>query len=266
MGYGLRLTGQNDIYQVDSSTASTLCTGVYLKGATTGFVTGGEDNRGANFTGVTITGLADSDLVFANGSAPSAGGKRYVSCDFNSGSTTCTFDQPTNYIVLKIASHSAWNSFLGGSTADDYGIRITNDSNIVIFDSRIIEYIGGFEIRKGVPLGTLPGGVSGLDLIREEQSDNINTASYAANIFYTGNLTNQWVCMKGARSWGGVDTDYDGLLRHGFSFEYNTGSTTTGVIRYRSYSQFNFDVNPGGDVQSIGTPNSSDILLGEFRS
>jgi len=265
MGYGMSIEGQNNIYQVDSATASTLSTGVYRKAATSGFVTGGGSTQdgGSTAAGAIISGLASTDLVFANGSAPSAGGNRYVSCAFNSGSTTCTFDQPTNYIVLKIASHSDWNTFIAGSSADDYGIQIKNTSNVVIFDSRIIEYIGGFEIRKSVPMGQLPGGIFA-ELTGEVASENYNFASLANNTFYTGNLTNQWVCMRGAMSWGGVDSDDEGFLQHGFVFDYNAGSTTTGTIRHRSYSQTDFDV--GGSIDNVGSANSSDILIGEFRS
>ena len=247
MAYGMLIEGANGIYQIDSDSSSTTHAGIRIKGAV--------------LAGGSITGLEESDLVFANGSAPSAGGKLYVEADYNSTYSTLTFNQATNYIVLRIASSSDWDSIV--AAGDDYGLQIKNNTGAVIFDSRMVNSIGGLEITKGIPAYDLPGGTSDIEYDGAEMAPDTGytPAMLVANTFYTGNLTNQWVCMHGCERYG-MDVDDEGELKHGFVYHYNSGSTTTGVIYFRSYSQWEVI----GSLFTYEHPNLSDVLLGEFKS
>tara|TARA_R110002020_G_scaffold56524_2_gene156357 strand:- start:792 stop:1541 length:750 start_codon:yes stop_codon:yes gene_type:complete len=249
MGYGMKILGANGIYQVDSDSTKTIHAGVYAKA-----------------TGTSVSNLAENDLVFANGSVTSAGTKKYVEGNFNSDYTTLTFQQSVNYIVLKVASQSAWASIVSGVGADVYGVQVKNAASpsVVIFDSRMISHFGGFEVTKGIEAGLLPGGtaVNEYDSANSAPETGHTTAMRTANTIYTGNLTNQWVCMHGAER-EAMDSDEEGELKHGFVYEYDSGSTTTGKIYFRSYSQFS--IFSDGDT-TLAHSNLSDVILGEFKS
>jgi len=251
MAYGMLIEGAEGIYQVDSEASDTIHAGVFDKGALSSTST------------LTLTGLADNDLVFANGSAPSAGGKRYIEAEYNSTYSTLTFMQDTNFIILKIASHADWASIVSASS-DEYGLQIKNAAGATVFDSRMVNYLGGFEVTKGIPAYDLPGGTAPneYDGADAAPGTGYTSAMLTANTFYTGNLTNQWVCMHGCERYA-MDSNDEGELRHGFVYDYNSGSTTTGVIYFRSYSQFTIFSN--GDT-TLEHPNLSDVILGEFKS
>ena len=98
MGYGLKVFGAGNIFQIDSSLDNTRHAAVFKKSA-----------------GSVITGLTTEDIVFAKISQPTAqtsgtGRQRQLYAVWTqtvSGSVvtnTCTFSNIVYYIVLKVAS------------------------------------------------------------------------------------------------------------------------------------------------------------------
>jgi hypothetical protein len=241
MGYGLIVTGAGDIFQIDSSLSNTRHAAVFKKSA-----------------GSVITGLTTEDVVFARIAQPtgqtSASGRLKevyaVWTQTVSGSVvtkTCTFSNTVNYIVLKVASAASWAAITSASAADDYGLVVTNQSNVTCFDSRTLTYKDGFEIIKGFGKGTFAGG-------------DFGGSGYGGGTVFTGNLTNKWVSMVGS------DYDIDGnevVIQNGFTYYYDPGSTTTGVIKYEGYEIY--EIGIGSITAQENYPNLSEVLLGEVK-
>ena len=243
MGYGLKVTGAGDIFKIDSSLSNTRHAAVFKKSA-----------------GTVITGLTTEDVVFARIAQPTAqtspsGRLKEVYAVWTqtvSGSVvtkTCTFSNTVNYIVLKVASAASWAAITSASTADDYGLIVTNQSNVTCFDSRALTYKDGFEIIKGFGKGAFAGGNFG----------GFSSYPSQANVF-TGNLTNKWVSMAGS------DYDIDGnevVIQNGFTYYYNENSTTMGSIKYEGYEIY--EIGVGNTTAQANYPNLSEVLLGEVK-
>tara|TARA_B100000214_G_C23965444_1_gene627479 strand:+ start:1535 stop:2206 length:672 start_codon:yes stop_codon:yes gene_type:complete len=133
--YGVQITGNNGIYQLDSEENTTAHLAMQV------------DNGSAS-AGATLNDIATGDFVIARPAANSSGHVQYSTLEKK-------FKNAVQYKVLRgTNSASTVSTSKNGSI---YGVRIQNaDQTKTLFDSR--SFSKGFEVKQVSAQGAFPGG------------------------------------------------------------------------------------------------------------
>ena len=240
MGYGLKALAAGNIFQIDSDLLTTIHLAVHASGV-----------------GTSVTGLTQRDIVFARATS-SQNGK--IAVNYNSAGTEATFRYAVQWVVVKTTTST---TVTGGSTsswaaenaAGGYGLQVLNSASppVVCFDSRYINRIGGFEVTEVHAKGAFPGGTY-------NPAHTSAPFNYSGSTVFSGTLTNKYVATFGG-NYSGSETG--GELRNGYTFDYNSGSSTAGKIYYRGYYAIGYNVI--GLPQFLNFPNLSEVIVGDLK-
>ena len=244
MGYGLKVTGGNNTFIIDSD----------LGGARHLAVVAGPTLSAHN---TTYTNFSSGDLIFAK---PASGSGR-IATDWQTPSApkpkhpsntggSYGQDYPNSvqqsYIVVRPSSNITATNQNG-----TYGLVVydTNGTS-KMYDSR--------QTSKGLDIVALKGpGMPGGQMMLSGGGTTFNTAN---RIYAGGTLTNIYSCMNASNSRSYTDP-LTGFTAHSYKgYQYRTGSTDPGVY----YFGWTMTVMPGIMTLILNSMNLNDLIIGEL--
>jgi hypothetical protein len=233
--YGLKVTGADNIYQLDSDDVSTFYLGVSHVGSTTSI--GGS-------TGF-LAAWDDGDFLFVKPKSNSTSYKDVRFTNYKNVSESALagglrFYSHVDYIICKVAT----NSNFADQTGVDYGIEVKNDSGVYVFTSRKINK--GMEIIVIKDENSLAGGGGG------------NGPPSTGNIIYTApsgtNLDNIWFGSASGMSY----TDGSTFVFGGAYYDY-----TNNRILFQQWIDLSDGIINGSAYEAFS--NGGKILVGELH-
>tara|TARA_B110000285_G_scaffold167617_1_gene187362 strand:- start:416 stop:1111 length:696 start_codon:yes stop_codon:yes gene_type:complete len=229
MAYGIRVTGADSNYQVDSTDSETE------------FLSIKDSGNLANST-VSASNYALGDLLMVGhaNSSNIANSTKEIKPAFNSSGLSPTLANGGDFLIFRSASTHT----LDANQTESYGLKVFNQSGIVCFDSRNLTK--GLEITKVWGRTARDGGYP------TKANGTVDSAwvNNSGNEVYSGaNLGNVYVSCAGSAQ----GTGYSFMS---FKYIYDSNGTSGKIKLINAYTFL------GGAW--LGTPNLQQIIVGRF--
>lgn len=246
MGYGIKVTGGNNTFIIDSD----------LGGARHLAIVAGPSTSTHN---TTYTNFSSGDLIFAK---PASGSGRIVTDWQNPSAPKPIHSSNSGGSYGADYPNSVQQSYIIVRPSDNITATDQNGTyGLVVYDTNgTSKMYDSRQTSKGLDIVALkgqyqcPGG--------QEMEDGGGTTFVAGNrIFAGGTLTNIYSCMNSSNS--RIYTTNMGHIHHSYrGYQYRTGSTDPGVY----YFGWSWTIIPGVYALFLDSRNINDLIIGELVS
>jgi|TARA_B100001094_G_scaffold196870_1_gene190903 hypothetical protein len=238
MTYGIKVTGADNNYQIDSSDTSPQFLAVKASGSV--------GNNGSPST------YAVGDILFGGFESTTANATKDILVNFDSSGVSPTFIDGGHFVVLRPTN----TLIAAGEASGTYGIQIKNSGSppAITFDSRVMSK--GMEIKEVKATNSIAGGYPGVDSW-DTQTDN--------EVYNGTGLKDIYICINsGSKHHGTVSgtTPPNAAANAWLGFRYiYDANGTSGKIKLINATVANFG---GANNAYVELNNLQQIIIGKF--